>query len=228
MKTKPLQPPSFTSVLLEVAGLSNEAFDRLAIEIDGPDAFDVEKERISALSPALGVDEETATAIISMIGFLYQRIHRDSVDISNIPMFVKEMLESLAKQESDEERPSSEQSEIISRRLSHLLRKQTNVEKFNKHERLRWGFLPAATNFSTFVDLRPSLSDDLTEIEELIPIIQFRVKTDSSAPMLKNFVFQMDPRALKRLKSEVERAERKLSTVLSSAPVSSLITKRRP
>ncbi|TXN21288.1 hypothetical protein FV217_14935 [Methylobacterium sp. WL9] len=230
MKQTPLRPPSLTAVFMELAELTPDRFDRLSAEIDSPDAFDHEKERVAALVPILGKDEDTLGAIISATSFLYQRIHKSSGEISDLPKLVGDIVVSILEQDDSEpdEKPDEAKTQLIIDRLAHLLRFQENASRFTKHERLRWGFLPAATDFSTFVDLRPSLSDDLSEVVELIPTIQFRIKTDSSSPLMKSLVFQLDPRNLKRLKAEVERAEQKLNTLMNDVRLTGMMSKRRP
>ncbi|MCJ2068311.1 hypothetical protein MKK75_05725 [Methylobacterium sp. J-030] len=230
MKKKPLQPPTLTAVLVEIASLDDVAFLKLKAETDGPNAFDSEKERIQTVAPLLGTDEDSVKFIMTALNYFYQQLHKETNNEVNVEETLEGFVDSVIDQDEleAEDIPSQDQRKIIVNRLSNLLQKRDSVDVFNKHERLRWGFLPAATTFSTFIDLRPNLSEDMTAIDELIPVIQCLIRTDAVDPAQKNFVFQMDPRSLKKLKDEIERAERKLSNIVNNDDLKKLMTKRRP
>ena len=66
----------------------------------------------------------------------------------------------------------------------------------------------------SFVDLRPDFGDgDELSLKGYIPVIQFRINTDSTSTEAKRLVYQMNEESLTELKKAVERAEAKLAAL---------------
>jgi hypothetical protein len=74
-----------------------------------------------------------------------------------------------------------------------------------------------ATSFSSILDFRPNFNEDRSAILELLPVVQFKVTTDSDDPSDTAIIFQMDEATLAKLKEAVDLAQKKLS-VASSDP----------
>lgn len=106
--------------------------------------------------------------------------------------------------------------EKIKSRIGTLLADNTNISRYKKLVRLREGFIRSAVSFASFVDLRPNFNEEKTGILSVIPIVQFRVRTNSDVDLDQNIVFQMDRKAVRRLKEAVDYVTRKLDAIDAS------------
>jgi hypothetical protein len=106
--------------------------------------------------------------------------------------------------------------EVASKRLKEIFDKRDAYKRLKKLVRLRSGFLPNATGFSTFVDVRPNFDGNPKQVVDLVPMVQVRIATDSKLDTQREFVFQLSEDALKLLKEAVSSVEDKIQ-ILKSA-----------
>jgi len=127
--------------------------------------------------------------------------------------------------EIDKEAEWGTNKEQVKERFTTLLNPEIH-QRFRKLQRLQSGFIPNAVGFSTLVDLRPDFgtSKEL-ELKGYLPIVQFRVTTDSPNPAEKRLVFQVSEEALGELKKALERAESKLAMLKAQPAIALQILK---
>ncbi len=128
--------------------------------------------------------------------------------------------------ELDAEAKWSEKRKDAIERFTILFRPQTH-QRLRKIQRLQSGFLPNALGFASFVDLRPDFGDklDSLQLQGYVPLVQFRITTDSTVADEKTFVFQLNEEALADLRKAAERAEAKLSALKEKSLVAAQIIK---
>lgn len=225
MKRRPLQQISLTTVLRDLAELPESSFTTLVHEVQGPRAFDTERDRLTELAKGTGIEADTLSLLLSALNYLYSEVHSGEGIANLSPDIIEDLLLSLERSDRflSGDKLSEVEVQTLKRRLPFVLEKRSSTDRFRKAERLKSGFLPAATNFASFVDLRPLLNDRQDLIEELIPIVQFRIRTDSNNQDLRNFVFQMDRSTLRHLKESIEKAEEKLDNISKTNGIQQLI-----
>lgn len=226
MTRKILQSVTLPSVLASLAEIEDSGFAILRDEIRGPLAFENDLERAAPLAKRVGLDAETTQYLLGALAFFYEEIHAEEVDPSALPSLVGEIFDRIAGPVSSGQDADLQARNITQTRLSILMERSDNPDEFKKIQRLRAGFLPNATGFGTFIDLRPNISADGATVVGLLPLVQFRISTDASDPAQKAFLFQLDSAGLRKLKQAVERAEEKIKTISSHASISSIIVSR--
>jgi len=212
-----LPPTSLEEVLGYLARLDSRQFEALRDDVVGSQAFNAEKDRCERLSEKLGLNKEPVAYLLSALSFLYGQVQgavRDGLQFETATQALTDSLTLDAFSEDERQR-------LISR-LPLLLAENPNVERAAKLRRLKRGFLSNAVGFSTFVDLRPNFSDDLS-VEALIPIVQFRITTDAEADNDRFVVFQIGEDGLAELDSAVQRAKKKLAAIKDQLPIGGLI-----
>jgi hypothetical protein len=211
-------PPSFGAVLKIVASFSDSDFEKLASELNGVDAFDLDRGRSEHIAKAIGTDAETAGHIIQFCGYLYGQIHSRDVTAHDIPLVVANLVDTYADFENKDER------EPLVERLCSVLGRRQSADSFRKAQRLRLGFLRNAISFSSLVDLRPDFSEDKKTVARLIPVAQVKISTDDDDLDFKDIWIQLDERSLARLKEAVNEMEQKFST-LHAEPIGAPVAK---
>lgn len=99
------------------------------------------------------------------------------------------------------------------RRLQELIVVKPNVETLNKVSWLETGIIDTVVDISSFVDLRPNFSDDRSRIEDLLPIVIFRVLTASDARTHNSFVFQLTRDDITKIRTVLIDTEKKLDAL---------------
>jgi hypothetical protein len=163
---------SFEEAVSEVASLPQEAYENFKKAIFSELAFDDNPERIAGLAKQLSVTPEDAAMILQATAILYERVQalpNTAESASAISRFVDEFDEEL----------QAETKRSLVERLTELTVRNESAELNRKINRLQSGFLDTATNFSTFVDLRPDFNEQRDQIRGFLPMIQFKIATNS-------------------------------------------------
>ncbi len=220
MSTRPmiLPPSSLGESFAPLVTLNDGQFRSLVQLLRGPRGYQPKKSDIDALKQLIPPTQVELSFLLPALGYLHNRVSEladEGADrkpaIAEVTTVVAEELKG-ASIEFDES--------LLKSRLSTLLEEPEEQKTYQKMRRLSAGFLPSAIGFSTLVDLRPDFTEDEDpEIRAYLPVIQFRVRTDSQTPGLKNFVFQVDRDLLVELKKVVVRAEKKLNALQNLAPL---------
>jgi hypothetical protein len=221
-----LPPNSLGELIRPIVEMSAGNFDVLSAAVSGPRSFSLKKDEIEKLRSQLPPSAaKNLTFLLTSLSFLYSHIARQ-VDagmpyVDAITATVEELQEDTGWGEKIEAKRKS-----AVERFSKLFRPDIH-QRLRKIQRLQTGFLPNALGFASFVDLRPDFGDapDVIQLHGYVPLVQFRVTTDSSVAEEKTIVFQLNEETLADLKKAVERAEGKLSTLKQKSPLAAQIVK---
>jgi hypothetical protein len=192
--------------------MPDNEFALLVEGVSGPRSFSLSKEALDDLRKRVPSAAPTLTYLLGVLAFLYTQVDRvvemgESYD-STISKLVEEV--------------QANDAPLIKERLSIVLSQTDARKRFRKIRRLQSGFIPNATGFSTFVDLRPDYGDsDVLDLRGFVKVIQLRVSTDSENPRDQRFVVQLSKESLQELKKAVDRATEKLE-MLNSQTVATL------
>jgi len=108
---------------------------------------------------------------------------------------------------------SSDDPENFYKRIAELVAKNPFLERRRKLNWLRKGILETESDFSSFVDLLPSFSEDRRTIEEFLPIAIFRIFVESDRGEDRSHVFQLNAEGVAKLKAAVDDLEKKLESL---------------
>ena len=106
-------------------------------------------------------------------------------------------------------------------KLCLLVAKNPHIDADKKRFWLRRGIFPNAIAFSSFVDLRPSISADRTKIDGLVPVAFFSVDTDEEHK--ESFIVQLDAGGLQGLRKSVDDLVKKFDAVRSDDRLRTLL-----
>jgi hypothetical protein len=217
-----LPPNSLGELLRSVVDMSPAEFEVFNTAVTGPRSFSLQKDEIEKLRNRLpAAAANNLTFLLTALSFFYSHIARQLEAGMTYADAISATVDELDQQASWDAR----RKEAIER-FSILFRPQTH-QRLRKIQRLQSGFLPNALGFATFVDLRPDFGDppDALQLQGYVPLVQFRITTDSTVADEKTFVFQLNEESLADLRKTVERAEAKLSTLKDRSPVAAQILK---
>jgi hypothetical protein len=207
-------------VIEELGSFTDQEFEILLAETVTPAAFDSSQERCETIAKKINRDSSAFGYLFTALGFLYREVRRKAKDENTLKLLIEELLASfeLAKDEKAN-------AKTLSERLLRLLSYNQNAERRDKIGRLKRGFLPNAMGFSSFVDLRPNIGADRSKVDEFVPLVQFRISTDSDDDEQRSWVFQLDERALDKLSKAIEDVQKKLELLKRDAAVSARIVR---
>jgi hypothetical protein len=215
-----LPPASIGEALRPIRDLSENEFSNLVAALSGPRSFSLSKDDIEKLRNELPGHGANITFFVAALSFLYSHISR----LVELGMPFDEAISSLTN-ELNPDAEWGEKIDEVKRRFGQIFSSQ-NHQRFRKLDRLQSGFLPNAVGFSTFVDLRPDFGDgqDLS-LRGYLPVIQFRVSTDSDNSEEKRILFQVSETTLTELKKAIDRAEQKLLILRKQQNLAAMLAK---
>lgn len=204
--------PPLPETLEYLAKQSDADFNTLRQAISGPDGFSRSINRCRQLARELGNEISTNTVFNLIISLRY--LYDNSREWEEAGRDVRVALDEYFELTGLKTILGDDVNDSFYDRVLSFIEKNPVVERARKRRRLQAGILDTATGFSSFVDLRPQLSEDKTEIEELIPVIIFQAETEAQEKEgTKTHVFQLTLESLKKLKDTIGDIERKLETV---------------
>jgi len=202
--------PPLQDTLQLISKLDEKQFQALLDEVVSPAGFNRDLARCESLAKRLQASLETSGVfhLLASLRFLYDRCRDWEKSQRDTEAALNEFLEvtGLRRKLGDPLGPGYD-------RLIKLTEKNSAVERQRKIRWLRTGILDTAVDFASFVDIRPRISDDRKKIEELIPIVIFRVMTESEVGQDKAHVFQLTKEGVFKLRAVVEDIENKLAAV---------------
>lgn len=207
---------SFEEAVSEVASLSPEAYQIFKRAIYSESAFDDNLERMASLSKEMGVAPEDVAMILQATAILYERVQALPSGVEAAPVLLRFV------DEFDEEVEVNAKHTLVER-LSELTLRNEAAELNKKIHRLQSGFLDSAKSFSTFVDLRPDFNEKRDTIRGFIPMIQFKIATNSDNPHFQELIFQVDEFGLSRMKEALDDAQAKLAALKAEGITSARI-----
>lgn len=200
-------PETLGAAVAPIANLTDEEFKRLRGATSTRRAFSIKASAAKELASEIPSLSATLPFTLGALTFLYSRLepYRDSAPLANV---VAQIIEDFEIKCAADDRPKLE------RRLIELLGRNESFEQAKKLQRLERGFLPNATAFRSFVDLRPDFGGEETvKFSGFLKIVQFRIRTDSDSKRSREFVFQVTEEALDELQQAIDRARAKLRAV---------------
>lgn len=211
-----LPPNSLGDLISPIADLSETEFSALNAAVSTKRSFSLKKEEIERLRNELPqAAARNLTFLLTALSFLYGHLLR----LTEAGMQYDEAVKATAEELESDAKWGSKKT-IATDRLA-LLFKQDVHQQLRKIQRLQSGFLPNALGFATFIDVRPDFGDNLNspQLRAYVPIIQFRITTDSQSPEQKSIVFQMSESALSDLRKAITHAETKLDILKEKSKI---------
>jgi hypothetical protein len=178
------------------------------------------KEDLEGLRNQIPSHAANVTFFVAALSFVYSHIAR----LIEAGMSYSDAVASTVA-ELEKEATWGDRKAVVQGRFLKLFSPEIH-QRARKLQRLQSGFIPNAIGFSTLVDLRPDFGEgpDLV-LNGYLPVIQFRVTTDSNNPPDKRLVFQVNENALGEMRKALERAEQKLATLKRQSILASQIVK---
>ena len=217
MPKRQIPPNSVDGFLIAIADLTKSAYDALSSAI-ATEGFDDAPGRVELLATSTGMSRKTAQGVLVTLRQIYDFAHADANTDEQASSEIRDVVYSLeyVKEEPDE-------AERVITCIMPLLRKNERIEQARKLVRLKRGFLKKARGFDTLIDIRPEFNVDRTQLLSLIPLIQFRIRTDAPAASDREYVFQIDIADLDKLAEAVKLAMKKLEVLRSNATLKTII-----
>jgi hypothetical protein len=207
MSSVPVYPP-LPEALKAIAALSPQAFEALRADVASAQAYTFSQKRCKALADILGLQYKQVYVVLSSVNFLYERFREWRGDDDKTEDVVREFLDATGL--GDQLGGNLEEG---TKRLVALTVEHPEVERSRKVRWLRTGILDTAVEFSSFVEIRPRFSRDRQRIEELVPMVLFRVGVESDGNDAKSHVFQLSPKGLGKLKEAIADVEKKMTAL---------------
>ena len=199
-------PLSLKEVLEELASFSDPEFEKFLAETQTLSGFDSSQERCETVAKTINKDAGLLGYIFGALDYLYREVRRKATDEATLKLLVDELLKSLQIDTDGNQKKLPD-------RLVRLLSYNQNAERRDKVGRLSKGFLRNAVGFSSFVDLRPNIASDRTNVADLIPLVQFRIRADSEDDGEEVWIVQMSERALDRLNDAIQDVRKKIEAL---------------
>jgi hypothetical protein len=208
--------PPVPRALRLLTGLNPDQFEELARAVASRNAFSSDWERATQLAAELGVsDPGDIVTILSSLEFLYDRTHNLAAAPSESTSALQDFLRLSGLWSSLGENPDAG-----FKRLQTLLAPNAAADRQRKRRWLLHGALENAASFASFVDLRPNYTRDRSSIEELLPVIVFRISTETDDDREYTYTFQMTTASLIELKTVIEDTFTKLRCLSDDAAIS--------
>jgi hypothetical protein len=198
--------PDLPEALKSIASLHDDQFKVLQEAVLSPDGFDVSVERCRSIAEKLKIDAQQVGTLLSSLEFLYLRSREWVAQGRDVVTALREFALF-----ADLEKHFDKQSQLS--RLETLLSRNPSLERRRKIKWLQTGILNTATAFASFVELRPSYTEDRATIEEFIPVIIFRIITESGLGEDNEHIFQLTPDGLVKLRAAIDDMEKKLKSL---------------
>lgn len=209
--------PKPASAVSALHDLSEAEFGTLRDELRGSSAFDYSLARCVGLSKALCARRTPAELfeLIHTLSFLYDAAREWDRD-------KQDRLSELLKLIEFTGRPDglSEDAERVGlARTLELVAKIDDVERQRKLQRLRTGLLPTASQFASFIDLRPRYSESRDKVLEFVPIVLFQIALESDVEEQRSAVFQVNLDGLAALRGLLDDIDAKLAALVADQSI---------
>lgn len=205
-------PPTMNALLQQMSNLGHEQLAALEEVLCLPTSTNPTAEKLKETSEKVNIADGDLRFLLSFISFLYAQTEdlAETEHDTQLQEFIKLNVEN-----------GDVQSILNNLRRLLAYRKQYN-HALNV-ARLREGFLPNFQSASTLVDIRGNFEHDernyLTgAINELIPVTQIRIRTESPNDEVKELVFQIDEKSMDTLIEILGEAKKKIQILRSRIP----------
>lgn len=212
--------PSLPWALKTLVSLSEEQFAALTALVSGPEAYDVTVARCELLANVAKVQPHQASTLLTSLRFLYDRSRDWVTKGTDMASSLRDFLVLTGL-----ETHFSGNSELGYKRLVAVLSRHPVLDRRKKVNWLQTGILETAKSFTSFVEVRPSFTEDRTAIEGFVPAIIFRVVTETESREDRTHIFQLTLEGLTRLRSTIEDAEKKIRQLQSDSSIGERLLK---
>lgn len=201
-------PPSLDELLTFLATLTDQQFSEIEGEVLSPSAFEADADRVATIAARLQVNRATIGFLLTFLEFFYSRLISDATSSEDRFQTIERLVSSSKFRGAEAE----SQKAIARDRLMRLTTENRYAKLRRKIDRLKTGFIPSGVAFSTFVDLRPMISEDRNSIDGFVPVVQLRISTEQGDDE-STTVVQLDEKALSKLSEAVDDASKKLRLI---------------
>jgi hypothetical protein len=213
-------PETVGAAIAPIASLSDDEFKRLHEATSTRRSFALKAKLAKELTIEIPLLGTNLPFTLGALSFLYSRLENYR-EKASLPAIVSQLVEDFEVKCKPEDREKLEQ------RLGTLLSRNESFEVFRRMQRLEKGFLPNATSFRSFVDLRPDFGgEEALKFDGFVKIIQFRIRTDAVNKKVKEFVFQVNEDTLDELQKAIDRARDKLKALQQLPSISAHLVSR--
>lgn len=209
--------PPLPHALELIGNLDDDEFQRLETAIDDAVGFQVSFARCKAIARSVGskISVNDVQNILRSLQFLRNRTD-DGID-NEEPQAVYEVFEYVGLDKFFDRRKHAK----VYERIGRLLRPTPAAETYYQREWLKSGIVDTAVDVDWFVDLRARFSDDRSAIEELIPVVIFRLVLANDRGEERSQVFQLTDEMLTTFEAGVRSIDEQLTILRRKALLSS-------
>jgi hypothetical protein len=212
--------PGLPAAISQILALGEDKFQTLREAISSSDGFDRSRNRSRDLAGRLGgLTPRDVSNILGSLWFLYVGLRQFESSAENATAPLMEFVDFIGLNSWFPEPLTNSSYE----RLAELVSKKPDVERQREIQWLQTGVADLAVDFSAFLDLRPRFSEDGSDLEELVPVVVFRVAVESDNGPGRAHVFQITRDGMDELFNVLEGIEEQLSTVRSNKLIGSLV-----
>jgi len=163
--------PPLPHALELIAGLNDEEFERLKTAIGEAIGFPISFTRCKAIAEQVGseISINGVQNILRSLQFLRNRTDDGMVDEGLEAVY--DLFEYVGLDKFFDRRKHSN----LYRRVGRLLGPTPAAETYYQREWLKSGIIDTAVDLDWFIDLRARFSEDQTAIEEVVPVVIFRL-----------------------------------------------------
>lgn len=187
-----IMPPTLDTIIAMAADFSDDVYQLLEGLVKKPNSIDPSDADITAVSRDANIPEDDLRYFLSFLSFLYVQTSDTAEDEleTTLAEFLTEHGENVSV-------------DRVAKKLVALLSYRDIQTNAAKRARLVEGFLPNLLEISSFVDVRKDFERDdegnlSGKLGFSIPVIQLRLRTNSSRQDEREFVLQLDEKAIKR------------------------------
>lgn len=202
-----------------IGRLPEPAYAHFREDLLGPDAFLSERERAEPLAIRTGQDPLCVRIALDVLAHLYAGHHDRAC--GEVGSFVDDLVAWFGPPALSAE--GAERRGRLGRRLAELVERRASADLQRARARAIRGFGACAREFDTLLDLRPIHASGGDGIEELVPVVQLRIRALSEDPSERDRTYQLDRVALRRLRDAVAAAERQMDVVAGTPAIGALV-----
>lgn len=208
--------PHLPQALEKIGQLGDNQYEILLGAIAGPQHFDRTPERCRELAAELN-SGMTAGEVGNLLGsllFIYNNVTQEGAGKGEALGSLQEFSEFTGLREIWGKDPSGPEYS----RVAKLVTRNAGLDRQRQNHWLQTGVADLAVDFDAFVDLRPRFSAE-SKIEELIPIVLFRVSVESDHGPGKAYVFQLNMEGIEDLQAVLDNVQEQLESVISDKAI---------
>jgi hypothetical protein len=194
-----LPPSSMAELVQIIADIDDVAFEALSRAIASERSFTPEEAEVDELLPLVKLPKEILSYLFAGLSFLNDRVQDDAGGSNQLEDSVETLIEQLKLFRDD-----ISKKDELKRRLLKLFSPNKSHELYQKVKRLQKGFIPNLVEVKTFVDVRPSISKDRSQIDGFINLFQLCIVTDADIRSERKIVIQLTRKSLNTLRDALD------------------------